>query len=294
MKHAYMIMAHNQVDLLKTLLKALDYEDNDIVVHIDAKSDIDAKDLKKCVNKTTIYFTDRKSITWGGYSQIDADIRLLKMATSLGNHCYYHLLTGVDLPIKPIQEINLFFEENQGKEFINYSEKSECIKKYGQRVKYNHYFREKCGRSKNFYTVLNKSCILLQKILHFTQNNIKEDSFYFGSAFWDITEDLAQLVLDNEEYIRDTYKYSSCCDEVFLHTLVWNSEYRNKLFKMQLGNGMEGNMRWIDMERGENASPYVIKEDAIEEIVESGMLFARKFDMEKYPEAVDRWKQLIK
>lgn len=35
MKHAYMIMAHNQIDLLKVLLNKLDTKENDIIVHLD-------------------------------------------------------------------------------------------------------------------------------------------------------------------------------------------------------------------------------------------------------------------
>ena len=40
MKHTYMVMAHNQIELLKILLNKLDTEENDIIVHIDKKSNI--------------------------------------------------------------------------------------------------------------------------------------------------------------------------------------------------------------------------------------------------------------
>ena len=37
-KHAYLIMAHTQPELLKMLLKKLDDERNDIYLHIDSKA----------------------------------------------------------------------------------------------------------------------------------------------------------------------------------------------------------------------------------------------------------------
>ena len=38
MKHAYLIMAHNEPYILEKLLKLIDYSDNDIFLHIDKKS----------------------------------------------------------------------------------------------------------------------------------------------------------------------------------------------------------------------------------------------------------------
>ena len=36
-KHAYLIMAHNQPQILKKLLTLLDHEQNDIYIHVDKK-----------------------------------------------------------------------------------------------------------------------------------------------------------------------------------------------------------------------------------------------------------------
>lgn len=223
----------------------------------------------------------------GGVSQIEAELNLMKTARNVGSHCYYHLLTGVDLPLKSIEEINSFFEANQGKEFINYSDKKECERQYELRLKYYHYFRDKCGRSKNVYTVLNRIGLFLQKIMH-KRSHFKKEDFYCGSAYWDITEDLVDYMLNQEDKIKKAYKYTSCCDEVFLHTMVWNSNFRERLYVNCLGNGYKGNMRWIDMEHGQNAGPYIIQEKDVESIVESEMLFARKFDIIKYPDAVKK------
>lgn len=36
-RHAYLIMAHNQFDFLEMLLRDLDFEDNDVYLHVDKK-----------------------------------------------------------------------------------------------------------------------------------------------------------------------------------------------------------------------------------------------------------------
>ena len=54
----------------------------------------------------------------GGYSQIAAEINLLKKAYEVGSPCYYHFLTGVDLPLKSIKEINNFFGLSNQRETV--------------------------------------------------------------------------------------------------------------------------------------------------------------------------------
>lgn len=39
LRHAYLIIAHNEPDLLATLVHMIDDERNDIYIHIDSKSD---------------------------------------------------------------------------------------------------------------------------------------------------------------------------------------------------------------------------------------------------------------
>ena len=51
MKHAYLIMAHNEPYILERLLKLIDDKRNDIYLHIDKKwHDFDFEYFKKIVN----------------------------------------------------------------------------------------------------------------------------------------------------------------------------------------------------------------------------------------------------
>lgn len=65
MKFAYMIMAHNEPYILNKLIQMLDYPENDIFLHIDAKaSEIKKEQLN--VKFAKLKMIESKNITWGG------------------------------------------------------------------------------------------------------------------------------------------------------------------------------------------------------------------------------------
>lgn len=79
-RHAYLIMVHKDMYSFEKLLQLLDYELNDIYVHVDLKCKNFNYDLyKSLINKSKLIFIeDRYSVIWGGVSQIDAELSLLK------------------------------------------------------------------------------------------------------------------------------------------------------------------------------------------------------------------------
>ena len=55
-KHAYLIMAHNQAELLKKLVQCLDHERTDIFIHIDKKAKIDVEEIRNISKKSQLSF----------------------------------------------------------------------------------------------------------------------------------------------------------------------------------------------------------------------------------------------
>lgn len=80
--HAYMIIAHNQFELLEKLISALDDIRNDIYVHIDAKvKDFDFEHFEGIAKYSKVTFTnERANITWGDFSQVKCEMLLLQTA----------------------------------------------------------------------------------------------------------------------------------------------------------------------------------------------------------------------
>ena len=139
MKFAYLIIAHNEPEVFGTLLGLLDDERNDIFVHVDAKADIE----QFCIFKTEragLYFIDRMSVYWGDESQIAVELRLLRAARSAGRYDYYHLLSGVDLPLKSQNYIHRFFAEHAGTEFVGVTRLDFNVSDLERKTRYYHFF----------------------------------------------------------------------------------------------------------------------------------------------------------
>lgn len=286
-KHAYLIIAHKNDLLFKTLIKMLDDERNDIFVHMDVKNkNYRCEDISSLVVHSKVYHCNRIDVTWGGYSQIKTELLLLKEATKIGKYKYYHLLSGQDLPIKTQDEIHKFFDENSGKEFVAFS--SEDFK-YRYRINRYYFFQEMIGRKSN-NVLLNKLNGLSFKV----QDKIKINRNFnlnsrAGSNWFSITDDLARYVIRSEKWIKKTFKYTLCCDEVFLQTLIINSDFKNKVYHSG-GENCNSNMRLIDWNRG---NPYVFRTSDFYEIVNSNNLFCRKFDEDIDNDIVKKINELL-
>lgn len=127
-KHAYLIMAHNNFKVLEKIIELLDNKKNDIYIHIDKKVKFNYEEEKKyksmARNSKIKFLENRIKISWGGYSQIECELLLIKEALkSEENYSYFHLISGVDLPLKNSDQIYNFFEKNNGKEFVHFFRK---------------------------------------------------------------------------------------------------------------------------------------------------------------------------
>lgn len=266
-KHAYLIIAHNEFYILERLLKLIDYEQNDIYLHIDKKvKDFNFDYYKNIVKKGNIYFVNRMNVHWSGYSQIECEYLLLESAIKK-NYSYYHLLSGVDMPLKSADEIYSFFEKNNGYEFLTF-----CQPVNEERIKYYHLFIKNI-RQNRIRGFLHNRLVGLQKSLHF--NRLKHAKFQVakGANWFSITHDLAKYIISKKEFVKSHFRFSSCADELFIQTLVYNSPFIDKVYNKG-EKEYDKLMRYIDWKRGE---PYTFTINEYDELMNSGMLFARKF-----------------
>lgn len=283
-KHAYLIMAHQEWDLLRILLELIDDERNDIYLHIDKKANINKSELITHVKKSKVFFSDRINVMWGGVSQIKCELTLLKKSVPR-KYEYYHLLSGQDLPIKSQDFIHDFFKKNKGMEFIRFNSESF---NFFDRVKYYHFFINRTGRSNRLIPktlrIMEKISLYIQKKLRIDRIKGEKQEFQKGTNWFSITHELANYVVENSDNILREYQYTLCCDEIFLQTLVLNSHFINNLYYSKFDNSTTAIMRLIDWERG---NPYVFKKGDFEEIMNSNMLFARKFSLKEDAEIVN-------
>ena len=274
-KHAYLIMAHTQPELLKVLLGKLDDERNDIYLHIDSKAkDYPLEEIASVLKKSNCIFTERTDVKWGSYSQIHCEMVLLKEAVKT-EHAYYHLLSGMDLPIKSQDEIHEFFEKYEGLEFVD-EDLPQISEAALSRVKYVHKFY---GKARSTKDVLGAICTKGQKFLGVDKTKkYKDITFQKGRNWFSITHGLAKLTVEKEAWIKEVFDQSVCGDELFLQTVARNSVFADKICNPNTMPEIP-DTRHIDWERGSNNNPYIFRESDFEELKNSASLFARKFDL---------------
>lgn len=295
-KHAYLIMAHNQPEHLKKLLCVLDNERNDIFIHIDKKSSMNKKLFLDVCQKSKVFLTNQINVYWGGWTQIEAELILLESAVSKGKYQYYHLLTGGDFPLKKQSEILQFFDEHDGENFISINEVKST--KYLDRVKYYYFLQD---HEKNlFIKACGKLQVICQRIVGVdrTKEYSKIKKWGIGSAYFDITYEIAKYVVSKKDEIREVFKDTFCADEIFLQTLILNSDiYRGlKLYKTNKNHPYIQEtylnvLRAIDWTRG---IPYTWKNEDYNILMESDYFFARKFDCINSPEIVETLYNIVK
>ena len=289
--HAYLIIAHKNLNQLKKLIKLLDDKHNDIFIHIDRQSCKEMKsfDFAKCCKYSKLYQYSEFVINWGSCEQIKCELFLMEQAHKLKRkYDYYHLISGLDLPLKSQKEIHEFFYKHKNQEFINFSEIDSNEEKLNSRLKYY--------RLSSFYNILplSKSFKIMRKIdnlqIHIQKllkiNRLKQyPHLYKGANWFSITDNLVSSIIKEKEKIIKMYKNSYCCDEVFLQTYVMtHQEFKDKVYKFSFTNDCSTIMRKIDWNRG---GPYVWKKEDFEELMNSDCLFARKFDESIDSEIID-------
>lgn len=276
MKHAYLIIAHNDFDLLKTLISLLDDSRNDIYVHIDKKAkNFSSNDFK--TNNANLHFLKKRiSAHWGHLSLVEVELLLFETAKKNGVYSYYHLLSGVDLPLKSQNYIHSFFELNQGKEFIGFwqdrdDEAEWCIKRY-------HYFMKFQKGYNKYIQILTAK---LRRIITRKSHEILGPRNFpmqckKGFQWVSITDDFCSYLLSQKRWIKKHFINTFCPDETYKHTILWNSPFKNNIYS--LATPEEGCMRKIDWERGMMIAPYTWRANDFEELMLSDKLFARKFN----------------
>ena len=290
MRHAILITTHDNVEISKNLLSLYDDKNIDFYFLIDKKAkSYNEEVLKDICKKSNVYFVPKINIYWGSFSQIQAEYILLENAVKK-SYDYYHLISGCDIPLYTKNEFFDFFEQNKGKEFVEYSPKEIAEKnKVQDRIKYYYVFmesvREKSAIKRKPKTFLREFFLKLQKLLKIDRTKGKE--FQYGSNWFDITDDFAKYVLKNKPWVIKHFKKTCCADELFLQTLLFNSPfYSNSYYCLNEKNRILQRNRYTDWTRGQ---PYTFKKEDYNEIINiKESLFIRKFNYKNDAEIVNK------
>ncbi len=287
MKIAYLICAHTDCTQLNRLIKALTYhQQTGFFVHLDQKSTIPPKDVQAPQNALELNVSKLININWGGYSQCEAILVLIKRAMeSKKEYDRFVYISGLDYPIWPNSQILSYFKEHRNKECImalNLSELKEP-RKMPERIKAYHFFRDSKIGNPQLKHLLCGGMRRITRLFFFKhRNHFNGMPVYEGSSWWALSRECLQYVLDyyriNGKQIRTYFKYTFAPDEMMLHTLVFNSPFgKNALLYTEKNYpGLVGltPLHYIEY----NGGISVYKEKDYDKLLISEKMFCRKVE----------------
>lgn len=286
MKLAFLILAHRSPEQVIKLVNSLIYEkDVTIFIHVDAKANGVFEVLKnEFRNNPGVVFTPfRYKVYWGSYNQIRATVLLIKTAVQFGKFDYYSLISGQDMPVKPLAEFKEFLSQNCGKEFMIHFKLpdsgnwGECggldrLQLFWVDIKiqrYSYSFRK-----------LNKFIHKLQGALRY-KRKLKYE-FYGGFNWFTLSKEAVSYIVNfldkNKAYLK-RYRYTGCADEIFIQTILMNSPLKE--------NMVNESLRYIDWASGPEYPKIMRMEDFNTLTGSNRVYFARKFDYSVDQKVID-------
>lgn len=280
-KHAYLIMVHNNYKVLEKTLLLLDAPYHEIYIHVDSKvKDFPKIYFENLLKYSNVHIYSKINVNWGGYSQVQCEMFLLKKAFSK-NNTFYHLLSGADMPLRKKEEIYDFFEQHNNLLFLafNTAQSAKKGRQLNNRITKFHPLQEYRKKSnKKIYqkimTFLSRLLIGLQIICHI--NRTKTTEIFYGSQWFSVPYSFVKYLLEQEDSIRKKYRYTQCPDEHFMQMYAMSSEFCHKLYRNERNE--YDNMRYIEFNTELSDHPVTFQIKDINKLLNSKKYFARKFD----------------
>ena len=286
MRHAWLILTHGNFTILEKQLRFLDSENADFFIHVDAKAEFDEERFSAVTEKSRVTFVPRRRISWGHFAIAEAELELLRAAVP-GGYDYYHLLSGVDVPVKSRAYIEEYFTRAPGTNYVNFLA-PEISRADLYRVMFYYPMQRYNIRKPAVRRALRNFSAAVQLGFGVDRTRRLPDGFTFqkGAQWFSITHALAAYLIEKESEIRRIFSDTYCPDEMFVQTEIINSPFRDTLPENAFCNDYASCLRYVDWKRG---NPYTFTDADLAELLSTPetALFARKFDYRSNPAVVD-------
>lgn len=283
-KHAYLIIANRNFKQVELLVNTLDDARNDIYILIDKKAQ-ETRPKFKC-QYSNVYILQEIPVFWGDFSLITAEVNLFKAAASNADveYSYYHLLSGLDLPLVSQDKMHEFFAQHPNKQFVTLSAMGNQRKLHMRLRK--HLFVKNFRVSgniikKSFFKIFRK---FENAYLFFTTH--ESDHIDFGSNWVTLSNEFVQKIVkkSNLDQISEVFRGGFLVDELFIPYELKKFHMENQIYHADPVHDkcdeFQGNLRYINWWDG---SPLTFTKDNYNELLrakEAGHFFARKFDIQ--------------
>ena len=234
-KHALLIQAHQDISYFIKLAKI--QPNVNFYVHMDAKSDY-FPDAKTAQLANVFLLKDRITVRWGGFSQIEATLKLFETAFANEDNAYFHLVSGEDVVLQPFEVI-----EKQWQQRFDFQAMMSCeiAPQYAYRFIMDSSHADSDWQRQLMGKIITKLQQGVAKIKPY------HSPIYFGSQWFSVTRaDWEKIVPFIDEY-SDFFRHKLVPDEHFFQTLIAekltnqirlsNDNRRQIIFDKNVNNG---------------------------------------------------------
>jgi hypothetical protein len=258
---AYVISAYKYPEQLGRLTRRLSTSTSSFSIHVDRKTlpRVFRAMVAETEDVPNVRFLPRHVSHWGGFGHVRATLKGLADVIERGvPFDYVVLLTGQDYPLRSATAIEEYLGKADGRSFMNHWPLPH--RPWGPRGGFE--------RLQDWHFVTFFRIHLALPLRRRLPGGLEP---YGGGAYWCLSRPVAEyiheFVLQNPAYVR-FFEHVLIPDELFFQTIVVNSSLRETI--------VNDNLRFIDWSR--EPAPAILRVSDFPALVESGKLFARKFD----------------
>lgn len=296
----YILLAHNQPELLYRIISKLEHPNSFFYVHIDKNSDIlPFKEILKDINN--VYFLSnhqREEGLWGGFGIVKASISAMRKIVEQNRSGYTVLLSGQDYPIQDNLKIKSFFKNTQ----CNFIESNPMpLKKwyYGGMDRLTEYRINLSSKrydyvkipsiwDSKFYNLKNlEKCyaLIIRNMSDKLKLLIKKRKApyhilpYAGSQWWALPFNTISKILkfidDKPNFIK-YHQHTLLSDEIFFQSIVEHLKLQDNTMEIK------NSITYINWTKKNTTLPVTFTTDDKDELAEAAksFLFARKFNLD--------------
>lgn len=277
MRIAYIVMAYKDPQQIDRLVKAMNHEAIDFYIHVDAKFDIKPFLFLK-ENRNVYFFKKNYVIYWAAWNFTRTLLLCIHEIIQTGiPYEFVASFSGQDYPLKSNEYIVDYHLKNIGCSFFSLEEHhSEWWTHAISRVKKYHLTNYNFKGRYKLQDIMNK--VLPERNFPFYQ------TLYGGprATWWTMSSDAARYVSErvlSDKKLQRFCNFTWCPDEFLIPTILMNSPFKDSV--------INDSGRYIDWSSG-GANPKILTTDDFDNIMNSGKLYARKFDLSVDSEILDR------
>lgn len=255
---AFLILAHTQPEVLLRLCRAL--ETFPVLVHVDAKSNLAAFRSDRFSPQVS-FIENRVRVHWGGWSVVEATLRLIERALDLIPPVRrFVLLSGTCFPTRSVHNLDRFLDKAPYRNLIRAAALHEAGRAQQARLT-RYWWFDQFDIVARRYSTSDVAKLIMRKGLEWSTWPFRKDPNLFrdlitpsmGSQWWSLDRDCAKYVVEtfrNNPDLVEFFRTSFAPDEIAIHSVIRASRFAAETSALEPWpkNGVAGlaNLHLID------------------------------------------------